>query len=63
MPNWDKRTSNRESSAEILKENGIDFVSHNGGAHLVVNGSIDFWPGTGKFMVRTNGGKGRGVFN
>jgi len=60
-----RRADNRESSAKILEENGIKFESKNMGAHLIVSGdsiTIDFWPGTGKFIVR--GGKtGRGVFN
>ena len=50
---------------KILKDKGINFESKNGGAHLIVDGYecvIDFWPSTGKFIVRT-GPKGRGVFN
>lgn len=61
----DKREKNRESSANILKEKGINFDVKNYGIHLVVKGKnclIDFWPGTGKFIAR-NGKKGRGVFN
>ena len=61
----EKRASNRDSSPQILKDKGIKFVSKNGGAHLIVDGFecvIDFWPGTGKYIVRT-GPTGRGVFN
>lgn len=60
-----RRAGNRENSAHILTENGISFESKNANAHLIVYGhsiTVDFWPGTGKFIVR--GGKtGRGVFN
>lgn len=60
-----KRASNRESSAQQLINHGIKFTSHNCAAHLIVEGKdglIDFWPGTGKFIIR-GGRKGRGVFN
>lgn len=61
-----KRASNRESSAQMLDELGIGYVSHNGGAHLVVeakNYKIDFWPGTGKYVGRGGTCKGRGIKN
>ena len=57
-----KRRSNREKSRQILLSKGIGFDEKNHGAHLIVNGNIDFWPGTGKWRDRT-GGNGRGVFN
>lgn len=59
-----KRASNRESSAELLIANGIQYSSHNGSAHLIVEGPtcpIDFWPGTGKWISRDKT-KGFGVF-
>ena len=61
----EKRASNRENSAEYLRERGIPFVEKNGGAHLIVEGKecfIDFWPGTGKWRSRC-GKKGFGVRN
>lgn len=61
----EKRAKNRENSATILEQSGIPFTSHNYGAHLVVEGRegfIDFWPGTGKWIIR-NGKKGFGVRN
>lgn len=64
--NKDKRANNRESSAEILFKKGITFECKNNGAHLVVRGSgcvVDFWPGTGLYIVRVSEKKGRGVFN
>lgn len=61
----DKRASNTVRSTQILVDHGIKFESKNNGAHLIVtglNGLIDFWPSTGKYIVR-KGGDGRGVFN
>ena len=59
----EKRASNRASSATILDQAGIPYESKNVGAHLIVDGCIDFWPGTGKFIVRKTNKKGRGVRN
>ncbi len=61
----EKRASNREQSAQYLRERGIVFVEKNNGAHLIVEGRtcyVDFWPGTGKWYCRT-GKKGFGVRN
>jgi len=61
----EKRAHNRERSAEFLRSEGIPFIRKNCGSHLIVtslDGLIDFWPGTGKFIARS-GGKGRGVKN
>lgn len=57
-----KRASNRKSSADILTKAGIEFTSKNLGAHLIV-GDFDFWPGTGLFINRKTGKRGRGVKN
>jgi len=58
-----KKAENNEYSTNLLIKENIDFESKNGGNHLVVKGInsiIDFWPSTGKFIVR--GGKSsRGV--
>ena len=64
----EKRAHNRASSAERLKTEGIAFTEKNLGAHLVVthNGhTVDFWPGTGKWITRDGRFcvKGRGVKN
>lgn len=59
-----KRAANRQSSAQLLTDAGIDFDSKNGGAHLIIEADdnfIDFWPGTGLWKVRNDGRKGRGV--
>jgi hypothetical protein len=65
-----RRARNRQGSAQILRDRGIEFETKNDGAHLVVRhgGKVaDLWPGTGKYRVRKPGGKGeryrRGVFN
>lgn len=62
----ERRTGNRDNSAQVLADNGIAYLSKNGGAHLVVAHEgevVDFWPGTGKFTPRGGGRSGRGVFN
>jgi hypothetical protein len=60
-----RRARHRESSPELLSAAGIEFVSKNNGAHLIVthNGAtVDFWPGTGKWNTRPADGKDhRGV--
>ena len=62
----ERRGRNRESSTALLKRLGIPFQSMNDGAHLVVTTNkqdlIDFWPGTGAFICRKGGKRGRGVF-
>ena len=62
----EKRANNRESSPKILDQAGLLYMTHNKGAHLVVEGECeiaDFWPGTGKWIVRVTQQKGRGVRN
>ncbi len=55
-----KRADNRQKSAEMLTKKGIPFTTKNGGAHLIVDGRADFWPGTGKWKMRKGTG-GYGV--
>ena len=57
----EKRASNRASSAQLLREAGIDFVEKNHGAHLIVQERYDFWPGTGLWIERGTTKKQRGV--
>jgi len=62
----EKRELNRQNSADILKEKGIHFERKNMGAHLIINHNnkiVDFWPGTGKWIIRKTNKKGRGIFN
>lgn len=58
-----KRAGNRIASTELLRAEGFSFTLHNGGAHLIVEQYVDFWPGTGLFRNRHTGRKGRGVRN
>jgi len=61
-----KRAHNRESSPQVLERYKVGYERHNGGAHLIVRRGgmvVDFWPGTGKWIARGEGGTaGRGVF-
>lgn len=59
-----RRKHNRTFSAELLTANSIAYYTNNAGVHLIVHHvpMIDFWPGTGKWLVRGAGNpKGRGV--
>jgi len=66
---WDKakqekRADNRAQSASILARAGVIFESRNDGAHLVVLAGahvVDFWPGTGLWIVRGSQARKRGV--
>lgn len=63
-----KRSENRNNAPILLEKEGIPFVSKNAGAHLIISAGessniIDFWPGTGKWIVRSSGYPGRGIFN
>ena len=56
----------RTLGASELTNNSIPFVSKNNGAHLIVEGNdgyIDFWPGTGKWIVRSPKFEGFGIKN
>lgn len=58
-----KKLSNIESSTLMIMDKGYDVDIKNNGVHLIVshnNKVVDFWPSTGKFIVR-NGKTGRGV--
>lgn len=60
----EKRASNRENSPELLTEAGISYSVKNGGAHLILDErghTIDFWPGTGLWMMRGSTKRHRGV--
>lgn len=60
----EKRAGNRYDSAAILSRAGIMFESKNMGAHLIVlagRQEVDFWPGTGLWIVRGETARRRGV--
>lgn len=59
-----KRANNREASAAMLRDAGISFTSNNAGAHLIVEfagHTVDFWPGTGLWIMRGSTQRHRGV--
>lgn len=56
--------SNRQDSAAMLLAAGLKFETKNLGAHLIVRAlglTVDFWPGTGLWIVRKPRREGRGV--
>lgn len=60
----EKRSKNREDSAQMLLAAGVEFLSKNNGAHLIVTtkaGIFDFWPGTGLWKMRGATQTHRGV--
>ena len=58
-----KRKANKAYSTNLLKEHGIRFVSYNNGVHLFVEGEIDFYPSTGKWIIRGTNVYKSGVYN
>lgn len=61
-----KRASNRDNSADMLRAAGVKFEERNIGAHLIVQApgeTIDFWPGTGLWIVRGSTKRSYGVRN
>lgn len=60
-----KRAENRESSQALLCKAGVQFTSQNNEAHLIVTTdgghAIDFWPGTGLWIMRGSTQRHRGV--
>lgn len=59
-----KRAENRVDSAAMLLAAGLKFETKNLGAHLIVRAlglTVDFWPGTGLWIVRNPKREGRGV--
>ncbi len=58
----EKRESNRQHGLDEIRKTGIPFKLLNGGAHIQI-ATYDYWPGTGKFIDRKTGHKGRGIKN
>ena len=59
-----RRANNREWSAGYLIREQIEHTSRNSGAHLIVMHAgltVDFWPGTGLWIVRGSKRQGRGI--
>lgn len=57
----ERRKNNRDHAPTVLQREGISYVSHNGGAHLVVESRFDYYPGTGLFIDRTTKTQHRGI--
>lgn len=60
-----KRADNRENGLALLKKHELHVEVKNGGAHLIVKQAamvIDYWPGTGQWMVRHSEKRSRGIF-
>jgi hypothetical protein len=58
------RARNRHFGGAALRLARIDFISRNMGVHLVVSHAgavVDYWPGTGLWIVRGSNLKCRGV--
>ena len=61
-----KKRNNLYRSTLILDNSNVIYKSKNGGAHLIIpfeDTFIDFWPSTGKYINRSGGRPGRGIFN
>lgn len=59
-----RRMTHREWATKALDALGIDFESKNKGAHLIVRcagKTIDYWPGTGKWIYRATKAGKRGI--
>lgn len=61
-----QRAQNRFSSRRRLLDRGIPFECKNDGAHWIVRSKtrfavIDFWPGTGSWIVRGQRERQRGL--
>jgi len=58
-----KKARNRAWSTKYLTDQGFEFETRNNGAHLIVvlyspitgknEPAADFWPGTGKYKIRS----------
>jgi hypothetical protein len=57
----EEKAGRRDHVAARLEEFGVPVVSKNGGTHLILfDGVVDYWPGTGVYIFRKDGGRGRG---
>jgi hypothetical protein len=56
-----RRARNRDRAVVALAEASVPFDTRNNGAHLIVRGRLDYWPGTGKWSDRETPNNGRGI--
>ena len=59
----ERRATYRENAEKILTENGIDFIQHTKAHYSIQDRKYDLWPGTGLWIERATGKRGRGIFN
>lgn len=58
----EKRWDNLDRSLSLLRKVNVKFKSFDTqGLHLLIDERIDFWPTTGRWVVRNSKDKGRGV--
>ena len=58
-----KKDRNLINAKRLLDEHKVPYKIMGNGIHFVVDGSIDYYPTTGKWLVRKSTKKGRGIFN
>lgn len=61
----EERRERRVAHAATLRKLGVNMQEKNLGAHLIIrhNGlTVDFWPGTERWMVRSDSGRPRRGF-
>lgn len=59
-----KRAANRNASKKVLQQFNVQYQECNNGAHLIIQNkeeTIDFFPGTGLFIVRNTDKRARGI--
>lgn len=60
------RRESRDKAPRKLKSAGYRFDVKNNGAHIIIYGAsvtVDFWPGTGKWISRNYPDRGRGMIS
>lgn len=58
-----ERAERREVALRTLRQHDVGFVAWNDGAHLLVRGRVDYWPGRGRWRARDTREEGRGVWS
>jgi len=62
----ERRKRYRSYGSSRLEALGVQFTTRNDGAHLIITHAgkvVDYWPGTGKFIVRGSNRHRRGINN
>lgn len=58
-----RKASNYLNGIKILEDYKVSYEQQKNRLHLVVEEQIDYWPSTGKYIIRKTKKKGRGIFN